>query len=832
MAADIGPKIGIDGEAEYRKQLNNIIQQAKTLGSEMKAVTSAFGKNEDSQESLTAQSEVLSKQIQVQKQRVEQLEKGLSESAKKYGETATQTLKWKQAVNEAKAGLNGMESTLGGIKSKLDNFETAADDAADSVDEIAKSAENMAASMKKGEKSAFGFGDALKANLAASTIIDGIKTIAGAISDIVSETKEYRKIMGSLEVSSANAGYSAEETEKSYRELYGVLADDQTAATTTANLQALGLAQKDLQRLISGTIGAWATYGDSIPIDGLAESINETVKVGKVTGTFADVLNWAGTSEDAFNEKLEKSKNAAQRANIVLRELASQGLISAGEGWQQNNKSLVESNQAMADFQDKTAQMAERIEPITSAVQNGLNQILSKLLELTESVDFSALAQSISKGFDRFVTEIVPEVLNFGNFLIDNKDSIIAAVAGIGAGFAAWKVASMINGVVQSIMAFKKANEAATIAQWAMNAAQMANPILLVVTLIGALIGAIIALWNTNEDFRNGVMATWDAIKEGCEKVWGAIVDFFTKTIPDAWNSVVNFFKGIPKWWNDLWSKIGQFFINLWNSLIAFLQSIPQRVGYAIGQIIGFVIQLPGRLWNIFQQTVAKVVQFGKNVFTAAKEWITKTISDIITWFSELPGKVWEWLKNTTDKVVSWGSGMVSKAKEAAGNLVNNVMETVKSLPGKMLQIGEDIVTGIWDGITGMFSWIKEKISGFFGGIVDGIKDSLGIHSPSKVFAEIGKYSGQGFGAGLSNSMDAALKNAKVEMQAGVNGLNAAVSVSGRRENSGNASQNYNYGGFAVNVYAAQGQSEEVIANRAAEIIQEKVFRKKAVYGV
>lgn len=90
-------------------------------------------------------------------------------------------------------------------------------------------------------------------------------------------------------------------------------------------------------------------------------------------------------------------------------------------------------------------------------------------------------------------------------------------------GFAAWKVASMINGVVQSIMAFKKANEAATIAQWAMNAAQMANPIMLVVTLIGALIGAIIALWNTNEDFRNGVMATWDAIKEGAKRYGGRL---------------------------------------------------------------------------------------------------------------------------------------------------------------------------------------------------------------------------------------------------------------------------------------------------------------------
>ena len=61
--------------------------------------------------------------------------------------------------------------------------------------------------------------------------------------------------------------------------------------------------QEQLNELVNGPIGGWAKYGDSIPIDGLAEAINETVKAGKVTGTFADILNWAGTSEDGFNEK-------------------------------------------------------------------------------------------------------------------------------------------------------------------------------------------------------------------------------------------------------------------------------------------------------------------------------------------------------------------------------------------------------------------------------------------------------------------------------------------------------------------------------------------------
>ena len=106
MAVNIGPKIGIDGEAQYRKELNSIIQQAKTLASEMKAVTSAFDKNDNSQAKLTAQTRVLTQQIEVQQRRVEQLPKGLDAAAIKYGETDSRTLKWKQAVNDATAELN------------------------------------------------------------------------------------------------------------------------------------------------------------------------------------------------------------------------------------------------------------------------------------------------------------------------------------------------------------------------------------------------------------------------------------------------------------------------------------------------------------------------------------------------------------------------------------------------------------------------------------------------------------------------------------------------------------------------------------------------------
>ena len=113
MAVNIGPRIGIDGEKEYRAQINQIIQQAKTLDSEMRAVTSAFDDSTSAQDKNAATSKVLAKQIDVQRQRVRALSDMLQKSADKYGENDIKTLKWEQSVNDATASLNRMEKGLG-----------------------------------------------------------------------------------------------------------------------------------------------------------------------------------------------------------------------------------------------------------------------------------------------------------------------------------------------------------------------------------------------------------------------------------------------------------------------------------------------------------------------------------------------------------------------------------------------------------------------------------------------------------------------------------------------------------------------------------------------
>ena len=171
MAVDIGPKIGIDGEAEFRKSLQNINQQLKTLGSEMNAVTSAFGDNADSEDALTAKSSVLTKQIEAQQKKIDELNKGLTASAEKYGENDTRTLKWQQAVNDANAELNSMKNQLGKTS--------------DQLEKSGEKTEKVGTKFEKLKSITSGLGSALSAAVkgiaAVGTVAAGAATAVGAM---------------------------------------------------------------------------------------------------------------------------------------------------------------------------------------------------------------------------------------------------------------------------------------------------------------------------------------------------------------------------------------------------------------------------------------------------------------------------------------------------------------------------------------------------------------------------------------------------------------------------------------------------------------------------
>ena len=381
MPVDIGPRIGIDGEKEFRQQLANINQQIRTLGSEMKAVTSSFEDGDRSEEALAAQTDVLNRQIDAQKQKLQQLQKGLDAAADKYGEADTKTLRWAQAVNDARADLNKLESQLKSTSGEVDELGDAMDEAASGGGIMGK----LSSLLGGGEGGLGALGGVLGKALPASAITAGVQQLGSAMFDLVESTQEYRTTMASLEQSSQSAGYTTEQTAQTYGRLQSVLGDTQTAATATANLQAIGLSQQDLMTVTDAAIGAWARYGDSIPIDGLAESINETIQAGQVTGTFSDVLNWAGTSEDDFNAKLEAANSTSERANIVMQELANQGLAQTGQAWVENNQDIVAMNASTDKMDQAMARLGETLAPLAAGIKSLGADAINFLLDQAES---------------------------------------------------------------------------------------------------------------------------------------------------------------------------------------------------------------------------------------------------------------------------------------------------------------------------------------------------------------------------------------------------------------------------------------------------------------
>lgn len=547
-----GITIQIGGDTTgLSKALSGVNKEIKDTQTQLKDVERLLKMDPGNTELLRQKYDLLNKSIDSTEKKLDtlkQAEKQVQDQFKR-GEIS------EDQYNSLKREIIATESSLRGLKSeasKTDNAIKGIDEKP--VEEVASAANKAENALEDAGKEASNFGDYLKAG----AIVEGSKAIISEMKNISEESREYQKIMGSLEISSQKAGYTAEETAQSYQTLYGVLGDDQTAATTTANLQALKLSQNQLTEIINGAIGAWATYGDSIPIDGLAESVNETIKAGQVTGTFADVLNWASlegetfgvklkantkaneewnkavqgasTAEDYFNLALQDAADSTERANLVMQLFSSQGLTDAGKAWQENNEVLVENNKANAVLQDQMAELSKTVMPIVTDI-----------------------------------TKITAELIKF---FLENKDPIIAALIAIGAGLAVFKIAGLISTLISGFTTFFSVIKSGQGVMAALNSVMNANPIMLIVSAISALVAAFIYLWNTSEDFRNFWIELWQSVSEFFINIWNGICSFFTETIPNAWNGLMNEFNKIGAWWSNLWNGVSNTFSRIWNGLV------------------------------------------------------------------------------------------------------------------------------------------------------------------------------------------------------------------------------------------------------------------------
>lgn len=695
MATNIGPKIGIDGEAEYRKQINNIIQQAKTLDSEMRAVTSSFTKSTSAEEKSAATSKILAQQIEVQKQRVQELSSMLEKSAQKYGENDTRTLKWKEAVNKATAELNKMENELS--------------DAADSTDDLGDAMEDAG-------DSALTFGDVLKANVLSQAIVDGVKRLASAVKDMAgefidsaasvkAEASQFSQTFGEFGgEASAAIGKVAKSSGILDTRLNTLGAQIYAFAKSSGGDAAESMAL--METALQATADSAAYYDRSL--EDTAESLQSFLK-GNYANDAALGLSATETTRNAaamdlFGKKFNDLSEIQKQQTLLQMVVDSQKLSGAmgqaareADGWENVQGNL---NEAWRQFQAKVgAPFLEQLVPV-------IQQITDSFLEWQESFDWDGFGQAIS---------------DFVSILIENGPLIVSIVSGIAAGFVAWNVASMIMGVVGAIKGLVTALQAGQTATQALNTAMSANPIVLIITLIAGLVAALVTLWNTNEDFRNSVIEIGQEIKEFVGGIVDAIVNFFTVTLPGAFQ----------------------------------------------------------KLWEGAKNIVNNI----KQAFLNMRDKIAETVGNI---------------------------------KDAIIDGIGKAVEWITSLPGQAIQWGKDMIQGFIDGIKSMIGKIGDAISGVANKIASFLHFSRPDVGPLRNY--------ETWMPDMISGMAAGLK-ANAHLLA-----DAASEAAGNIAYSMPSANTTNYGGINIQVYGADGQDVNELADIVMRRIESAVNRKEAVW--
>jgi phage-related minor tail protein len=322
------------------------------------------------------------------------------------------------------------------------------------------------------------------------------------------------------------------------------------------------------------------------------------------------------------------------------------------------------------------------------------------------------------------LAEVVKKIGEFVGFVVNNGPTILSVLSGIGAAFVTWKVASLINGVVGAIKAFKLANEGATIAQWALNVAMNANPIGIIVALIAGLVTAFVLLWNNCEGFRNFWIGLWEKIKV----IFAQVVQWFSDTIPkigeffvNLWESIGNVFSAVGAWFND---NVIQPIVNAFQTAIDWIST---AFSTATTWVNDNVIQPIINAFNsVIDWFVNAITWFNDNVITPITTFYE-------TWISPVVDKIIEMITKTIEIVVALFVGLWNLLRDTVITpIINGFLDLWAKVSEFFSNLWADIVA-IWQKVSGWFNTsviqpvvnyfksLYTKVSEFFVNLWNGI---------------------------------------------------------------------------------------------------------------
>lgn len=416
--------------------------------------------------------------------------------------------------------------------------------------------------------------------------------IVGGFAAVTQGTRELRMDMGKLEAAFTTAGFTAEQAKDVYFDFYGILGESDTAIEAVNHLAQMTTNQEDLAKWTTIATGVYATFGDSLPIEGLTEAANETAKVGQVTGPLADALNWAGISEDEFNKKLAACSSEQERQALITETLSGK-YSAAAEKYREVNAEVIKANEANARLSDSFAILGGTLEPILTPIIEKVTEMVNKFNEMDPA----------------------------GQKVVLIITGIAAAMGPIAFGI------GQIIGTITKLKDLKLLESFAGIAKFLM------PPGGLIILGITALIAAGVLLYKNWDEIKAKAIEIWNFIKEFLGKTWDGIKQAFEI----AWNGIKDFFK---KWGDELilvavgpagwavllakkiaenWEAIKATALGVWNGLKGSLGGIWNEIKGAAGTAWGNIKEAILSPIRVAKQNILDIISSIKNAFANMK---------------------------------------------------------------------------------------------------------------------------------------------------------------------------------------------------------------------
>lgn len=753
---DIGPRIGIDGEAEFRKQIQGISNGMKTLGTEMKVVTTQFIGQENSEKALTAQTDVLERTVLSLNEKLDLQKKMLQASAEAYGEADSRTQKWQQAVNTTQAEINKANAQIAENTAALE-------DNGEEVEETAEKHEGAFSRMANAAKAgAAAIGAAL--TVASAAVGSVVKEALGAYGDYEQLVGGVETLFGaggqSLEEYAAAQGKTVAEVEQEYNKLLsaqeGVLSNANNAYKTA------GLSANEYMETVTSVSAALINSlgGDTVKAAEVADlAITDMAdNANKMGSSMESIQNaYAGFAKGQYT-MLDNLKLGYGGTKTEMERLLKDAEKLTGKKFNLDSYAdIVEAIHAIQTEMGITGTTAREasatIQGSTAAMESAWKNLIAGMGD--ENADLDQLINNLVDSVVTMLDNVVPRV---GQIL-----------TGIGEGIT--QLAPVISEMLPEVLGEVLPSLLDAGAQ-------------LVKGLAGGLTKALPVL-----------------ITSGAEiigELAGAVLDLLPELITTA--------------------------VEIINTLAAGLvENLPSLIPSAVAMVLELVETLLDNVDQLIDPAVEIIVALAEGLINALPVLLEKgpvIISKLVSAIIDAVPKLVDAAMKIIGTLVTGIIDNLPQIGQAAGELIATFGTTILGLVGTLWDVGSQIVSGIWEGIKGKASWFKEKITGFFSGIVDGVKDVLGIHSPSTVFASIGGNMADGLGVGWDREYSQVKRDIEKGLNFDASGVSANFSMPGITASMGQPDLSDLMAGMVNGVQTAMASSGNDLPQSATIVLQ------------